>query len=170
MWWLRRSISTTSASACRSACAAASPAKPAPTITTRFRAGRFSWVTADFSIGWVDSEMLLIGSPSCFAVTVMISVVADVAVHLAAEYPIRPSRVHQDHRQQHESADQPERRSALGGRRLPQREMVRHDHRIEADGDADVGENEEADRAEEGRGLRIVPERAPGEPGDGRGG
>src|SRR5690348_8884992 len=35
MWWLRRSISTTSASACRSACAAASPAKPPPTITIR---------------------------------------------------------------------------------------------------------------------------------------
>src|SRR5215475_15226471 len=47
--------------------------------------------------------------------------------------------------------------------------MVRHDHRKEAYGDADIGENEEADRAEEGRGLRIVVERAPGKPGDGRG-
>src|SRR5215831_15204412 len=47
--------------------------------------------------------------------------------------------------------------------------MVRHDHRKEADGDADIGENEEADRAEEGRGLRIIIERAPGKPGDGRG-
>src|SRR5215468_3988337 len=47
--------------------------------------------------------------------------------------------------------------------------MVRHDHRKEADGDADIGENEEADRAEEGRGLRIVVERPPGKPGDGRG-
>src|SRR5262245_8717255 len=37
MWWLRRSISTISASAWRSARAAASPAKPPPTITTRLR-------------------------------------------------------------------------------------------------------------------------------------
>src|SRR5271155_1436065 len=36
MWWLRRSIRTISASECRSACAAAIPAKPPPMITTRF--------------------------------------------------------------------------------------------------------------------------------------
>src|SRR5215471_4976717 len=37
MWWLRRSIRTTSASECRSACAAAIPAKPPPMITMRLR-------------------------------------------------------------------------------------------------------------------------------------
>jgi hypothetical protein len=37
---LRRSIVTISRSACLSACAAAIPEKPPPTITTRFRSGR----------------------------------------------------------------------------------------------------------------------------------
>src|SRR5262249_20088069 len=68
--------------------------------------------------------------PFWFDVSVMNIVVTHVAAHLAAEHPIGPSDVHQDHRQQHESADQQERLSALGRCCLPQREMVRHDHRI----------------------------------------
>src|ERR1700684_4249005 len=36
MWWLRRSIRTTSASACRSGGGAAIPAKAPPMMTTRF--------------------------------------------------------------------------------------------------------------------------------------
>src|SRR5215467_9986525 len=47
--------------------------------------------------------------------------------------------------------------------------MVGHDHWKEADGDADIGENEEADRAQKRRDLRVIVERAPGKPGDGRG-
>src|SRR5262249_11665221 len=46
MWWLRRSIIKTSASACRSACAAAIPAKPPPMITTRLRPPRGAGTTA----------------------------------------------------------------------------------------------------------------------------
>lgn len=34
--------------------------------------------------------------------------------------------------------------------------MVRHDHRVETDGEADVEGHEEADRTEERCGLRVV--------------
>src|SRR5882757_5418350 len=63
MWWLRRSIRTISTSACLSACAAAIPAKPPPTITTRFRSGRGVSPTAVASSGGVSAGIALIGSP-----------------------------------------------------------------------------------------------------------
>src|SRR5215211_621608 len=63
MWWLRRSIRTTSASACRSACAAASPAKPPPTITTRLRCADGASMTALPSSGRVSANIALMGSP-----------------------------------------------------------------------------------------------------------
>src|SRR6516165_2034018 len=59
MWWLRRSISKTSVSACRSACAAAIPAKPPPMMTTRFRSGRGASTTAMASLGRVSANIAL---------------------------------------------------------------------------------------------------------------
>src|SRR6516162_1819372 len=59
MWWLRRSISTTSASACRSACAAAIPAKPPPMITTRLRSRRGASVTAVAASGRLSANIAL---------------------------------------------------------------------------------------------------------------
>src|SRR5690242_7577574 len=46
--------------------------------------------------------------------------------------------------------------------------MVRHDHRIEADGDTAIRECEETDRSEEGCGLCLAAECAPSEPSGGR--
>src|SRR5262245_28089918 len=59
MWWLRRSISKTSASACRSACAAASPAKPPPMITTRLRSPRGDSTTAVASARRLSANIAL---------------------------------------------------------------------------------------------------------------
>src|SRR6516165_10262842 len=59
MWWLRRSIIKTSASACRSACAAAIPAKPPPMITTRLRSRRGASMTAIASTGRVSANIAL---------------------------------------------------------------------------------------------------------------
>src|SRR6266700_7638463 len=69
MWWLRRSIRTTSASACRSACAAASPAKPPPMITTRLRFAGAASGRGNVSRGRVSSKAAVIRSPfaSCVA-------------------------------------------------------------------------------------------------------
>src|SRR6516165_619172 len=59
MWWLRRSTSTISASACRSACAAAIPAKPPPMITTRLRSPRGTSTTAIASAGRPSANIAL---------------------------------------------------------------------------------------------------------------
>src|SRR6516162_10661182 len=59
MWWLRRSIRTTSASECRSACAAAIPAKPPPMMTTRLRSRRGALTTAVASSGRVSANIAL---------------------------------------------------------------------------------------------------------------
>ena len=77
------------------------------------------------------------------------SMIPHVGAHLAAEHPVGPRRVHQDDRQQEQRADQEERLRALGGRGLPERVVERHDHRPQADGDADEGHEEQADRAQE---------------------
>src|SRR5262245_31515037 len=62
MWWLRRSISRTSAPACRSACAAAIPAKPPPMMTTRLRSRRGASTAACAASGRVSANIALIGS------------------------------------------------------------------------------------------------------------
>src|SRR6516162_10159741 len=59
MWWLRRSISRTSAPACRSACAEAIPAKPPPMITTRLRTGRRASTAVVASSGRVSANIAL---------------------------------------------------------------------------------------------------------------
>src|SRR5215470_8072863 len=59
MWWLRRSIIKTSASACRSACAAAIPAKPPPMITTRLRSRRGASTTAVASARRLSANIAL---------------------------------------------------------------------------------------------------------------
>ena len=76
-------------------------------------------------------------------------VIADVPSNLAAKDPIGPTRVHQDHRQQHKRADQKKRLGSPGGRGLPQGEMVGNDHRVETDGDAEIRQDKESDRARE---------------------
>src|SRR5207248_2611986 len=60
MWWLRRSIRTNSASLYRSECAAASPAKPPPTITIRLRSRRGASTTAVASSGRGSANMALL--------------------------------------------------------------------------------------------------------------
>src|SRR5580704_2721152 len=70
--------------------------------------------------------------------------IADVGAHLAAEHPIRPRRVGQDDRQQEQRADQEELLRARRGRGLVEREMSRHDHGPQADGDADVRHYEQS--------------------------
>src|SRR5262245_52385262 len=65
MWWLRRSIRTISASACRSACAAAIPAKPPPTITTRLRSRRGASMTAVASVGRVSANIAFMDHLVC---------------------------------------------------------------------------------------------------------
>ena len=89
---------------------------------------------------WVSAEPIRTASAS---------VIADVPANLAAKYPIGPTGVHQDHGQQHERADQKKRLGSPGGRGLPQGEMVGNDHRVEADGDAEIRQDEEPDRARE---------------------
>jgi hypothetical protein len=69
-------------------------------------------------------------------------VVAEVAANLAAEYPIRPSDVHEDHGQQRERTDQNEGLRTVGRCRLLQREVMRHNHGIKTDSDAEIGEHE----------------------------
>src|SRR6516225_1934668 len=63
MWWLRRSIRMTSTSARRSARAAAIPAKPAPTMTTRFRSRWEASTPGGALSGPVSANIALIGSP-----------------------------------------------------------------------------------------------------------
>src|SRR5215831_13326587 len=63
MWWLRRSIRMTSTSACRSARAAAIPAKPAPMMTTRFRSRWEASMPGCVLSGPVSANIVLIGSP-----------------------------------------------------------------------------------------------------------
>src|SRR6516225_9412813 len=65
MWWLRRSISTTSASACRSACAAAIPAKPPPMITTRLRSRRGTSTMAVAPSGRLSANIALMDHLVC---------------------------------------------------------------------------------------------------------
>src|SRR5437879_13451788 len=66
------------------------------------------------------------------------SMVSAVASHLPAKYPVRPARIHQDHWQEKQRADQKEALRARRGCRLPQREAVRDDHRPKDDRHAEV--------------------------------
>src|SRR5712671_3217834 len=63
------------------------------------------------------------------------SVVADVAADLSSEDPIRPARIHEDHRQQEQRADQQEALGAGRRGRVPYADLMGHDHRPQADGD-----------------------------------
>src|SRR5262249_48362930 len=86
------------------------------------------------------------------------SFIPHVGPHLSAEHPIRPARVGQDDRKQEQRSDQKE---CLGARRrgsLPQRQLVGHNHRKQADGHADVGQDEEADGPEKWRRLGLAAE------------
>src|SRR5882672_7419635 len=87
-------------------------------------------------IGLVGISGLLRYVGETGTVDVMRSMIADVGTHLAAKHPIRPRCVDQNHRQQEERADQQEGLGALRCGGLIEREMPRHDHRPQADGDA----------------------------------
>src|SRR5450755_1441295 len=63
MWWLRRSISVISTSARLSARAAAMPAKPPPTIKTRFLSGT-GFVTGGVSCGNDLVRTVVMGAPT----------------------------------------------------------------------------------------------------------
>lgn len=55
--------------------------------------------------------------------------VSGVGTHFAAEYPVGPGGVHKDDRQQEQRTDQQEGLRPGQGRRLPQGQLIRHDHR-----------------------------------------
>ncbi len=63
-------------------------------------------------------------------------VIADIGAYFSAKHPIRPSRVHQDDRQQKQRADQQKSLCAFGGSGLPQTEAMRNDVGPQADCDA----------------------------------
>src|SRR5580658_7234665 len=74
------------------------------------------------------------------------SVIADIALHLAPEYPIRPPRIDNDDGKQEQRA-QPQEYLGAGVRgRLIQAEMMGHDHGEQADGDTQIGKREKKDR------------------------
>src|SRR5690606_36204318 len=74
------------------------------------------------------------------SVTAKISVVTQIRPDLAAEQPVGPASVHQDHRQQEHRPDGQEGLRALRGSCFPQGVSMRHDHRPQADADADIGD------------------------------
>src|ERR1700758_57449 len=86
---------------------------------------------------------LHVSSPSsldpCKSICRKGSFIPHVGPDLSSEHPIRPTRIGQNDRKQEQRSDQKE---CLGARRrgsLPQGQLVGHDHRIQADGDASVG-------------------------------
>src|SRR6185312_16417357 len=72
----------------------------------------------------------------------MRSMIADIAAYLAPEHPIRPPRIDGDNGQQKQGADTQEDLGAWVRGGLLQREMVRHDHGEQADGDPHIGQRE----------------------------
>ena len=87
--------------------------------------------------------------------------VSDIVPDLAAKHPIGPPGIHQDYRQQRKRSNEEKCLRPLGGRRFPQRKMIRHDHRIKADGDTDIRQDEETNRTNERQHLGSAVERAP---------
>ena len=71
--------------------------------------------------------------------------IADVGAHLAAEHPVGPAGVDQDDRQQEQRADQQEGlRAAATTAASHSVIVVRHDHRPQADREAEIGHREQA--------------------------
>src|SRR5262245_13260625 len=89
------------------------------------------------------------------------SVVAEIPTDFSPEDLIGPARVHEDHRQHEERSDQQEGLRTWRGRRFPEREAVRDDHGPEADGKAEVREQEQQDCDGEWRCVLRASERAP---------
>src|SRR5260370_4095289 len=80
MWWLRRSMRITSASDRPSARAAAMPAKPAPTMTTRFRPPRPSAARGKVALSG-SREASTGGVPtSCNALFIVLPLLAPCAL------------------------------------------------------------------------------------------
>src|SRR5690606_36596165 len=88
------------------------------------------------------------------------SVVALVA-NLAAEHPVRPSGVRQDHRDQHHRADQHEHQAGLRRGRVVDGQRARHHVGKHADAQAQEGEREQAQGKQERLQLAPAPQRAP---------
>src|SRR4051794_791113 len=97
------------------------------------------------------------------------SVIADIRPDFAAKYPIGPARVHQDHRQEDECADQQKRLRSIRGRSFPQSKVVGHDHRIKTDRNTDIRQHEEPDGADERQYFSPASEGTPGDERDSSG-
>src|SRR3546814_13015277 len=84
----------------------------------------------------------------------MVAVRAD----LAAEHPIGPAGIGQDHRQDDDDADEHEDLALRWCRRLPDRHRARDDIGIEAHPQPDEAEEEDRQRHQEGQPLTAAPE------------
>src|SRR5579862_388885 len=90
-----------------------------------------------------------------------LSVITKFTAHFAAEDPIRPGGVHQDDRQEKQRADQEKRLRAWRRGRLPQRVMIGHDHRPQADANAEERHHKQRDGAEKWCQFISARERVP---------
>lgn len=88
---------------------------------------------------------------------------------LTPEQPVDVGRVTEDHRQQHDRSDEEEALAARVGGRVPDRHRGRHDHGEQADAESDIGQQEQAETAQERHHLLAPVEgiaQAPAEKAD----